>query len=199
MAAPMPETITTARLVLSRPSAADLPRITECCREAQVQEWTTVPSPYTAESAAYFLGEVIDPGWAGGSAYTWAVRLADRLIGMVGVDVEEAGGAEVGFWLAPEARGRGLMTEATTAAVHAAFESLDLQRISWSAFAGNVGSARVAQACGFRFEGVRALGAVQRGVRRDEWLGGLTVGDSGVGDSGAASSWPAHVVGAAEA
>ena len=192
----MPEVVTTARLVLSRPTAADLPTITACCQDVEIQEWTTVPSPYTQDSAAYFLTEVIDPGWATGAAYTWAVRLDDRLVGMVGVEVEEAGGAEIGFWTAADARGRGYMTEATRAAMCVAFQCLDLRRLSWAAYAGNVGSARVAQACGFRFEGERPLGAVQRGVRRDEWIGGVTHGESA---EDAASSWPAHVVGRSEA
>lgn len=126
----MPETITTARLVLSRPTEADLPAITECCRDAAVQEWTTVPSPYTADAAAHFLTEMVDPGWATGSAYTWAIRSGDRLAGMIGVEVEEAAGAEIGFWLAAGARGQGFMTEATHAVIDAAFARLDLRRMS---------------------------------------------------------------------
>lgn len=191
----MPETLTTARLVLTRPTEADLSAITVCCQEPAVQEWTTVPFPYTADNAAHFLTEVVDPGWATGAAYTWAVRVDGRFGGMIGVEVQEAGGAEIGFWLAAEARGHGYMTEAARAVVDVAFSRLDLTRMSWSAYAGNVGSARVAQACGFEFEGVRRSGAVQRGVRRDEWIAGLTP-SSGTAE---ASRWPAHVVGRSEA
>ncbi|EGD55737.1 GNAT family N-acetyltransferase [Gordonia neofelifaecis] len=173
MAAPVPTEIRTERLLLSPPTRDDLPAILAACRETAIREWTVVPVPYEPEDAEYFLTEIIDPGWATGAAYTWSIRRGGVLVGMVGIDVDDYAAGEIGYWMAPHGRGRGYMAEAVRAAVGVAFGCLDLQRLAWHAYAGNVASAAVARSCGFRYEGLNRLGAVQRGVRRDQWTAAL--------------------------
>jgi RimJ/RimL family protein N-acetyltransferase len=177
-----PVALTGRRVALSAPVEADVDRVTELCQDPAIAEWTTVPRPYSRADAEAFIGVVVPDGWMSGRSCTWAVRRADltgpdALVGMAGLHAIEDGQGEIGFWLAPEARGLGLMTEAVRLVLDFAFAAppagLGLQRVEWHAFAGNTASAAVARRAGFRFEGASRLGAVQRGRRRDDWQAGL--------------------------
>lgn len=186
-----PVVLTGSRVVLSVPGEGDLDRVTEFCSDPAVAGWTTVPSPYSrADAEEFVLGLVVET-WADGKSCTWAIRLQPDgdLVGMIGLDGIRDGEAEIGFWLAPEARGQGVMTEAVSLTIDYAFASaagLGLQRVVWHAFVGNAASAAVARRAGFRFEGTRRLGGTQRGRRLDDWQAALLHDDPRV----PASDWP---------
>lgn len=187
----MPRTILDDGVVtLSPPTFADLDTITAACQDPLVAEWTTVPAPYLPEHARGFVTHVTD-AWALLRANpvapleveaTWAVRTggpAGAVLGMVGLRLEPPGSAELGYWLAPHARGQGLMTRAVRLALEEGLSGtgLGLERVTWSAYVGNWASWAVAWRCGFRLEGeVRGHG-VQRGVRRDSWVATLLRGE----------------------
>ena len=84
--------------------------------------------------------------------------------------------------MAPQFRGRGILTEAANAVVDYGFvdapEGVGLVRIEWHAYAGNVASARVASRVGFHFEGTLRLGAMGREGREDDWVAGILAGDT---------------------
>jgi RimJ/RimL family protein N-acetyltransferase len=91
-------------------------------------------------------------------------------------------GAEVGFGLAPWARGKGVMTRALRLVLAWGFGLPGVDMVYWRAQVGNSASRRVARRCGFRMEGtVRGL-LEQRGERRDAWIGSLRRGEPLVGD-----------------
>lgn len=66
----------------------------------------------------------------------------------------ERGRAAVGYWLAPEARGRGLATHATLLMAEWAFDDLGVQRLELHCGPENTASQRVAVRCGFTREGL---------------------------------------------
>jgi RimJ/RimL family protein N-acetyltransferase len=180
-----PFVLANERVHLAMPVAADVDRITTLCQGADIAAWTTVPSPYSRADAASFVEEVVPESWRTGRGHTWAIRRAadDPVLGMVGIVLDVSPtperSAEIGYWLAPEARGQGLMTDAARLVVDWAFdaEGLGLSRLVWTAYTGNWASRRVAWRLGFRVEGaVRGFG-VQRGTRRDAWIGTLLAGD----------------------
>jgi RimJ/RimL family protein N-acetyltransferase len=168
-----PLELTDGVVVLRAPGPQDVDRITEICQEPSIQRWTTVPSPYARADAEGFVTGMVRDGWADGSSLTWAVRVDDVLVGMVGLAMEGVGSAEIGYWLASDHRGRGLMSRAVALVLDVAFGRLALDRVLWRAYAGNLPSRHVAERAGFRVEGEIRLGAIQRGVRCDEWLGTL--------------------------
>jgi RimJ/RimL family protein N-acetyltransferase len=167
-----PVVLRTARLELSRPVDSDVDAIRDVCQDPLIQQFTTVPSPYTREDAERFV-RLVAAGWDSGAECVWAIRDAEGLAGMVGLHRIKDGAAELGYWLAPRARGRGYVTEAARTVVDFAFGPLRLERLEWHAVVGNHASARVAQNLGFRFEGVRRKGLAGHGPRLDGWIAGL--------------------------
>ena len=118
-----------------------------------------VPYPYTHEDAhAWFA--LVDERWRAGTMAAFAIEAEGFAgpIGGVGVhffDGLDAGGAEVGYWVAEEARGLGVATAATRLAAAWAFEShRELARLQLRADVENVASNRVAEKAGFTREGV---------------------------------------------
>lgn len=172
-----PVTLRTARLELSPPTADDAPAITEAAQDAEVPRWTTLPSPYTLDDAREFIANAA--AWtAEGSQLNWAIRRDGAWVGMIGLaHLDRASGAEIGYWMAAHARGRGLLTEAARAVVDHGLDRLGLPRIEWRAVVGNVPSARVARRLGFRYEGTMRQGLADPRGRHDGWIAAILPGD----------------------
>lgn len=75
----------------------------------------------------------------------------DRLIGCLGLNV---GKPEIGYWVHPAARGRGVATEALGLALAHAFGPLALPRMSLRAAVPNRASRAVAEKAGMRLVGI---------------------------------------------
>lgn len=175
-----PVTLRTARLELSLPRAADVDAIFEACQDPGIQRYTTVPTPYARSDAEGFIAKVAED-WTAGQHLTWAIREDGPLVGTIGVyRIDGKGSGELGYWVAPWARGRGVLVEAARALVDWGFSprGLDLARMEWRAVVGNVPSARAARALGFRYEGLmrRALMG-SNGTRDDGWLAAVLAED----------------------
>lgn len=180
-------TLRTARLELSLPTVDDVDTIYRECQDADVQRYTSVPSPYTLGDAEEWVGRVAEK-WASEEELVWAIRSEGRLIGTIGLHDLSRGGAEIGYWLASSRRRSGVTTEAARAVVEFALGSVateesaprlasPLERLEWRAAAGNVASARVAQTLGFRFEGTLRGGFANSLGRVDCWIAGMLRGD----------------------
>jgi RimJ/RimL family protein N-acetyltransferase len=85
--------------------------------------------------------------------------------------------AAVGYWLAPEARGRGLATSAVRLLARWAFEHLGIARLELMCGPDNRGSQRLAERCGFVREGVLRSHMSFKGGRRDTVLFSLLSGE----------------------
>ena len=72
-----------------------------------------------------------------------------RIVGCIGLDRMERGGVELGYWIAPEAWGRGYTTEAGRAVINIA-RTLRVPTLTASHFADNPASGRVLRKLGFR-------------------------------------------------
>lgn len=168
--------------IILRPiTPADVEAEFDLGQDPDMQRWTTVPVPYRREHAEGFVAAVAG-GWADGSSLELGIEALDdhgvaRLAGNVGLRPDGSGGAEIGFALAPWARGRGVMSRAVRLMLTWGFAELDLQVVHWKAHEGNWASRRVAWACGFRVEGrVRGL-LCARGVRYDGWIASIVRGE----------------------
>jgi RimJ/RimL family protein N-acetyltransferase len=77
-------------------------------------------------------------------------------LGLVSLRIAERdpGLAAVGYWLRPEARGRGAATVAVQLIARWAFDELGVERLELTTAPENVTSQRVAERAGFTREGV---------------------------------------------
>ena len=177
--------LTDGVVLLREPAEADVPAIVAAVRDPLVVEFTRVPTPYEDSDALEFLSASVRTGWETSTGAVFGVCAAqapDQLLGMVGLhDIDltgEPGGiAEVGYWMSPEGRGRGLMSRAVRLVSRWGVEELGLTRITWYALVGNVASRRVAESSGYVVEGLLRRGESRRGERLDHWVGGLLAED----------------------
>jgi len=175
-----PVTLTTERLVLRPPTEADVEAIERACQDPEIPRWTTVPSPYTREDAEDYV-RLVGEWWAEGAQAVWCAFREGELVGSIGLhhiaEHRTGGDAELGYWVAAEARGRGYLVEAARAVVDFGFADLGLARIRWRAVVGNVPSARAARALGFRYEGLQRQALTGPRGRDDGWTAGLLATD----------------------
>ncbi|MFC6009849.1 GNAT family N-acetyltransferase [Nocardia lasii] len=166
-------TLTDGTLWLTRPTGADIDRIVECCQDPDVQRWTTIPVPYQRGDAEDFLDRVVAPSWADNTP-VWAIRTVEggQVDGMIALHARGPGTCEIGFWLTPDHRGRGLMSRAIALVCEFGFapDGLALERITWRAIVGNHPSAGAVRRNGFHYEGLGRSAGIQRGERVDEWF-----------------------------
>jgi RimJ/RimL family protein N-acetyltransferase len=143
--------------VAVRPIAAsDIPDIVAACTDPEIPRWTRVPSPYTREDAERFLAISATEAAAGaGVALAVCEAARDRLIGTVGLmEVDRARGyAEIGYWTAAAARGRGLTSRAVVLVRDWAHAALGLTLIELLPHRDNRASQRVAERAGFTATG----------------------------------------------
>jgi RimJ/RimL family protein N-acetyltransferase len=137
-------------LVLRLPAERDLGAIVAACGDPEISRFIPyVPSPYTEDDARAFLADVRE-AWRMTPERTFAVADGERdeFLGVVTVRLREGG--SVGYWLKPEARGRGVMTQAVRAVVEWACVEQGIERLVLTAHPDNVASQRVAEKAGFR-------------------------------------------------
>jgi RimJ/RimL family protein N-acetyltransferase len=148
-----PETLLSDGVITLRPfSFDDALIVTEHCQDPEIPKWTTVPSPYTLETARHWIG-AHDQQWANGLEASLAIidASSDELIGSVGLyrDLKDATTAEVGYWVARAARGRGVAVRATNLIIEWGSEVAQLENLRLVSLLGNTASERVAAKCGF--------------------------------------------------
>jgi RimJ/RimL family protein N-acetyltransferase len=156
---PVPELVG-ERVRLRAHTDADLPRIVEACSDARTRHWLVgLPTPYTTDDArAHVRSARLTESL--GRKVSWAIadRADDRLLGDIGVfDLAEPlnpTGGEIGYWAHPDARGRGVLSEAVGLVVAHAFRAeadggLGRHRLQISTAWDNAASRRVAERNGF--------------------------------------------------
>lgn len=170
-----PFELTDGTVLLRSPGPQDVDAIFEACQDPEIQSWTSLPTPYLREHAESFVREMVPNSWRDGGMNCAIRDLSDseRLVGMIGLAAQPVRSAEIGWWLAPQARGRGLMGRSVSLVLDAAFDRYGLDRVEWRAYVGNHASWAVAARVGFRREATVRLGAVKGDTRRDDWIGTL--------------------------
>lgn len=156
---------------------SDLRPLVTACQDPEISRWTRVPFPYGPSDARNYLLQRHDALHAGASAPFAVVRAEDRdqLLGSISLMrfSWKNARAEVGYWLARDARGQGHITRAVRLITNWGFVHLGLQRIDLVAATGNPASQRVAERCGFTREAVLRSYMVSKTGRDDMVAFGL--------------------------
>jgi RimJ/RimL family protein N-acetyltransferase len=145
----------------------DIPAIVAAASDPEIPRWTSVPSPYTAADAEGFLA-ALQPSMERGESCAFGVIADGAVAGAIGFPrlswPDER--AEVGYWLAAQARGRGIASRAVRLICAWGFE-MGFFRIELMASTGNPASQRVAERTGFKREGVLRAHVMNKGRRLD--------------------------------
>jgi RimJ/RimL family protein N-acetyltransferase len=160
--------LTTGRLILRPPVAEDAQAIADILNIWAVTRWlTTVPFPYCLADAEAFLGSLSGTP----QQRYWVIEIADKAQGAISLM------PDLGFFLAPQALGKGVMTEAARAVLDWHFSSSDENVVS-GYHVGNDASARVQQKLGFQptHEAVarqvstgKSVTVIKTALTRPEW------------------------------
>ncbi len=157
-------------VVVLRPfRPTDVDDLAAGCADAVTQRFLTrLPSPYTRQHAQEWINDTAPATVAAGNwAYAYADPASDRLVGGGRVSAKGQQTAEIGYWVAPWARRRGVATEACRLLANAAFAA-EVERLVLSTQLENVASQRVALTAGFTREGVERGGGRNRDDSRHD-------------------------------
>jgi len=159
-------TLAVGDLTLRPLSQSDADDIADACQDPETLRWLPIPRPYTLANAQWFIGTFAPTLRESGAGIVFAIESAGRLVGVI--DLKHVNWAyrvaEVGYWVAPWARGRGVASRSTRALSEWAISDHGFERVELFAATGNIGSQRAAEKAGFVREGVaRNAGYVHDG------------------------------------
>lgn len=138
-------------LVLRPWTEDDVEAMVAGCNDPDVAWWIpTIPSPYTRDDALAFIRGEVRP-----DHQALAIEVAGRVVGGIGLGLNAHDyRGRLGYWVAADARGKGICTRALRVLSRHALVELGLQRIDLITDPDNVASQRVAEKVGFQREGV---------------------------------------------
>jgi RimJ/RimL family protein N-acetyltransferase len=167
---PKPQPTLTDGVVTLRPwQPDDAPAVYAACQDPEIPRFVPIPQPYTIDDARWFVDHAREDSQAGPSAHFAIVDATTGiLLGAIsrhGPNEPATHRAMVGYWLAPEARGRGVATRAVRLLADWTFEATEVIRLELYTDVANERSGRVALRAGFAFEGIRRAWDLDRAGR----------------------------------
>jgi RimJ/RimL family protein N-acetyltransferase len=156
----------------------DAPDIVRCCNDPLVSHYIpSIPHPYTPADAELFIARTVTD-----SELNLAIteRPAGAVLGAVGVGLTgwDDAVAEIGYWLAPEARGRGAATRGLVLLSRWVLRAWPVARLHLTADVANLASQAVADRAGFVREAVMRNGFGFPDDPRDSVVYSLIPGDT---------------------
>lgn len=157
----------------------DVAAILAMSRDPDTIRFTSVPDPYDEDSVRIWLALQPARLRAGdGAAFAVVEPPGEEALGAIGVRVLHGRGiAEIGYHMAPQARGRGLATAALRLLSDWSFRKLPVARLQLTTHLDNPASQRVAEKAGYTREAVLRSWADQRGDRVDLIMYSLLPGE----------------------
>jgi ribosomal-protein-serine acetyltransferase len=147
----------------------------------QLSEWITWVHERTCEEDILAWIRAVLNQFAENKGFSAVIWVEGRIAGVIGIlpiDWRDRK-AEIGYWLAKEFEGRGLITDASRVVIRHLLIELDLHRVEIHCASGNTRSRAVARRLGFRHEGTlrerkllngHFVDLEVYGLLRQEWL-----------------------------
>lgn len=123
-----------------------------------------LPYPYTEKDGADFISAMLSADE--NDTFAFAIMADNKVVGSIGVfrqgNIHRLT-AELGYYVAEEYWGKGIMTKAVKQICEYVFGKSDIIRIYAEPFAYNIASCRVLEKVGFQYEGTLRCNAVKNG------------------------------------
>ena len=123
-----------------------------------------LPYPYTEQDGKEFISAMLAANE--NDTFAFAITVNGKVIGSIGAFRQgniHRQTAELGYYIAEEYWGKGIMTEAVKQLCDYVFSHTDIIRIYAEPFAYNIGSCRVLEKAGFQYEGTLRSNALKNG------------------------------------
>lgn len=134
---------------------------------------------HTLEDTRSFIQSSLNK-FAAGTDIPCIIWYQDRLVGSIGLHLSpNRKAASIGYWLAQDCQGNGIMTKCCRAIIDYAFNELQLHRIEIRAITTNTKSRAIPERLGFKQEGIlrqdvmnhgEFVDTVVYGMLAEEWL-----------------------------
>ncbi|HYW28884.1 MAG TPA: GNAT family N-acetyltransferase [Gaiellales bacterium] len=175
LAYPKPE-LATAGMRLRRWQPSDVDDLVACCNDPDIRRWLPpIPVPYTRGDAEEFIAGARSED---SDLLRFAVELPDvPLAGAIGARETAPGVVQIGYWVSPRARRRGVASGALRLLARWAAGMESVARVQVFMDTENTASMRVAERAGLRHEAVLRSWYDLRGERRDAAMFSLLPGD----------------------
>ena len=123
-----------------------------------------LPYPYTEKDGKEFISTMLAADE--NDTFAFAITVNGKVIGSIGAFRQtniHNKTAELGYYIAEEYWGKGIMTEAVKQLCDYVFSHTDIIRIYAEPFSYNIGSCRVLEKAGFQYEGTLRSNALKNG------------------------------------
>ena len=123
-----------------------------------------LPYPYTEQDGKEFISAMLSADE--NETFAFAITVNNMVIGSIGIFRQgniHRQTAELGYYIAEEYWGKGIMAEAVKQICEYVFGNSDIIRIYAEPFAYNIASCRVLEKVGFQYEGTLRSNAVKNG------------------------------------
>ena len=127
-----------------------------------------LPYPYTEQDGKEFISAMLSADE--NETFAFAITVNNMVIGSIGIFRQgniHRQTAELGYYIAEEYWGKGIMAEAVKQICEYVFGNSDIIRIYAEPFAYNIASCRVLEKAGFQYEGTLRSNAVKNGKVMD--------------------------------
>lgn len=141
----------TERLVLRRPTLADVKAIARLANDRRIAQNTSrLPHPYAASDAEAFVEAIARQP----RDTSFLITCDGEPVGVAGIDLTKPDVPEIGYWLGVPYWDQGYATETARAIIDYAFEEFGVSELRAGARVVNPASRRVLEKCGFQWTGV---------------------------------------------
>ena len=152
--------LTHGLITLRLASEADIPKVYEACQDPLIPRFTTVPADYRMADAEFFIREKGPTHFAQKKELLFVITDGhipdEEFCGVISFHTINLGNhvAELGYWIATPARGKGIGTTAAKMITEYGFVTMGFRRIEALVDVANETSKMLLISAGYELEGI---------------------------------------------